>query len=94
MGFIRNEQEVIYVDEQGGRLAEVTFPAVGEDTVEIDHTYVDPSLRGTGMAGKLMMEAAKTIQEQGKRAVLTCSYAVQWFERHPEYAGLIKEAEK
>ena len=31
-----------------------------------------------------------SLQGQGKKAVLTCSYAVRWFEKHPEYHDLIK----
>ena len=69
----------------------MTFPALDANTVEIDHTFVDPSMRGTGLAGKLMKEAAEQIQAEEKKAVLTCSYAVQWFERHPEYSGIVKK---
>lgn len=91
MGFVREKNQVLYLDEQGEKKAEVTFPQIDEETVDLDHTFVDPSMRGTGLAGKLMKEAAEEIQAQGKKAVLTCSYAVQWFERHAEYQHLIKK---
>ena len=91
MGFVRQKNRILYVDEQGEKKAEVTFPEVDENTVNIDHTFVDPSMRGTGLAGKLMKEAAEQIQEEGKKAVLTCSYAVQWFERHTEYSSIVKK---
>ena len=64
--------------------------AIDEDTVDINHTFVDESLRGQGMAGKLMEAAVNQIQSQGKKAVPTCSYAVKWFEKHPEYNKLVK----
>ncbi|HJC64396.1 MAG TPA: N-acetyltransferase [Candidatus Blautia merdavium] len=91
MGFVREENAVRYLNEQGEKKGEVTFPALDANTVEIDHTFVDPSMRGTGLAGKLMKEAAEQIQAEEKKAVLTCSYAVQWFERHPEYSGIVKK---
>ncbi|MDE6298753.1 MAG: N-acetyltransferase [Muribaculaceae bacterium] len=51
----------------------------------IDHTFVDPSLRGQGIAGKLVKLAADKILEEGNKIAATCTYAVAWFKRHPEY---------
>lgn len=70
-------------------LAEVLFPAVGGGIVEITHTFVDDSLRGQGVAAALLMEVAEELRREHKRAKLSCSYAVAWFRRHPEYADLI-----
>ena len=40
------------------------------------------------------MEAfAADLKETGKKGVLTCSYAVSWFAKHPEYAGLLRDAD-
>lgn len=72
-------------------LAQVTFPAVDDFTVDINHTFVHDSLRGQGIAGQLMEEAAREIQSQKKTAVLSCSYAVTWFQKHPEYQNLLKK---
>lgn len=79
------EKDRIYATDEGGKvIAEVTFPT--EDGVSvIDHTFVDPSLRGQGVAGKLVELAANAIQKSGNRIAATCPYAVVWFERHPEY---------
>ena len=49
---------------------EVTFPSIDQDTVDINHTFVDPSLRGMGMAGKLMEAAAGEIRRQERRQSL------------------------
>ncbi len=89
MDFIYESNRIFLQDEKGMMVAEVTFPAVDEHTVNIDHTFVDDSLRGQGVAGRLMEAAAKYLTEQDKKAVLTCSYAVKWFEKHSEYGGLI-----
>lgn len=79
------------IDEKGEKAAEVTFPNIDADTVEINHTFVSPSLRGTGVAGKLMQAAAEESSRQGKKAVLTCSYAINWFERHEEFQYIIRK---
>lgn len=72
-------------------IAEVTFPEIDSETVDINHTFVDDSLRGQGVAGKLMEAAAEKLRSQGKKAVLSCSYAVKWFEKHPEYQDIIRK---
>lgn len=90
MGIETHENEVVYLDESGARLAEVTFPATGEaGVVDINHTFVDPSLRGQGVAGRLMRAVADELRASGRKARLSCSYAAKWFEGHPENADLI-----
>ena len=91
MNFIVEENAIYYMDENREKNAEVTFPKLDEHTVEINHTFVSPSLRGTGMAGKLMQAAAEEISRQGKKAVLTCSYAKGWFARPKEFQHIIQE---
>ena len=90
MGITVEDHRAVYYDEDQEMKGEVTFPSIDQDTVDIDHTFVDPSLRGMGMAGKLMEAAAGEIRRQGKKAVLTCSYAVKWFESHKEYQDILK----
>lgn len=77
------------LNEQGEVVAEVTFPEVEPGIVEINHTFVDESLRGQGIAGQLLGRAVASIAASGYRARPTCSYAVRWFEKHPEHADLL-----
>ena len=90
MGIITGDYKVEYFDENQKKKGEVTFPPIDEDTVNINHTFVDSSLRGMGMAGKLMEAAARQIQKEGKKAVLSCSYAIKWFDSHEEYKDILK----
>ena len=83
MKFTTESNRIFLKGESGKILAEVTFPDIGEHTVEINHTFVDDSLRGQGIAGQLMEEAAKKIEADGKKARLTCSYAIKWFQKNP-----------
>ena len=85
MDFITKKDRIYATDSSGKIIAEVTFPT--EDGVStIDHTFVDPSLRGQGVAGKLVKLAADHILAEGNRIAAICSYAVAWFKRHPEYS--------
>ena len=90
MGIITGDYKVEYFDENQEKKGEVTFPPIDKDTVNINHTFVDSSLRGMGMAGKLMEAAARQIQKEGKKAVLSCSYAIKWFDSHEEYKDILK----
>lgn len=84
MDFITEKDRIYATDPAGNVIAEVTFPT--EDGVStIDHTFVDPFLRGEGVAGKLVKLAADKILADGNKIAATCSYAVAWFKRHPEY---------
>lgn len=77
------EKNRIYYEENGKTLAEVTF--IGdEDVLTINHTFVDDSLRGQGIASKLVQEAVNEIKRQNKKVQASCSYAVKWLEKYPE----------
>ena len=91
MEFIYTPGRIYAEDKRGRLLAEVTFPTVSENIVEIDHTCVDDSLRGQGIAGKLMERTAQVLAESGQKAVCSCSYAQAWFAKHPEYDELIQK---
>ncbi len=84
MEFLTEKDRIYATDKSGKMIAEVTFPTKNGVSI-IDHTFVDPSLRGQGVAGKLVELAAKTILDNGNKIAATCPYAVTWFERHPEY---------
>ena len=89
MEFIHNNNQIAVYTPDYLVVAEVTFPDIDENTVNVNHTFVDDALRGQGVAGKLMEELVKELKESGKKAVLTCSYAIKRFEKHPEYDDLI-----
>lgn len=91
MDFLHESNRIYARGSDGDVIAEITFPDIDEGTVDIDHTYVAFPLRGQGVAGRLMELVVEQLVARNKKAVLTCSYAVRWFEMHPEYGGLLKE---
>ena len=84
----QREDGRIYAMDGDKLVAEVTFP-VRDGVADIDHTFVDDSLRGQGVAGQLVRAAADQIRADGSRARVTCSYARAWFAQHPEEADLL-----
>lgn len=90
MEFISEKNRIYCKNETGKIIAEITFPALGGDTVAIERTFVDASLRGQGIAGQLMHRAAEQLRRAGKKARPVCPYAEKWFSAHPEYADLLE----
>lgn len=90
MNFKYEPNRIFTETNDGTLLAEITFPLVGENTVDWNHTFVDSSLRGQGVAGQLADAAVKQIRSKGWQTLATCSYAKKWFEDHPDQAGLLK----
>lgn len=75
--------------KDGVLLAYVTYPFIDDGVVLIDHTFVDSSLRGQGIASLLMNEAYLDIKAHNYKAKLLCSYAVKWFDEHPECSDIL-----
>jgi len=80
--FQKEKNRIFMTDESGRVVADVTFPEVEPGVYNIDHTFVDPSLRGQGMASRLVQAAADEIGSRGGKVRATCSYAVKWLEEH------------
>mgnify|MGYP001623720985 FL=1 len=89
MEFRKRLDRIWLEDEAGREVAFVSFPAQDEHTVTILSTVVDDTLRGQGVAGALLDALAQELRASGRKAVPVCSYAVQWFRRHPEQADLL-----
>ncbi len=75
---------VYSVGENEELMAEATYVPVGSGTVDIDYTYVNPVLRGQGIAGQMMEAVAEQLRKDGLKAVASCSYANAWLIKHRE----------
>lgn len=85
MEFSTENNRLYKNDENGKMIAEISFPETAPGVFTIDHTFVDDSLRGQGIADKLVRTAIENIRAKGGHIEATCSYAVRWLEEHPEF---------
>ncbi|MDF2906529.1 MAG: N-acetyltransferase [Herbinix sp.] len=92
MDFIQEANKIYLNDDNNHMIAVVTFPKVSEGVVNIDHTFVDPSLRGQGVASKLMEAAVAYFRSNNLKVKPTCSYAVKWFSENPEYEDVLTKS--
>lgn len=88
MDFQHNENSIAYIVD-GNVLAKVEFPPFGDNIVQITHTFVDGSLRGQGIAGKLMQTLVEDLRDSKRKAVVLCSYAAGWFEKNPQCSDVL-----
>lgn len=55
--------------------------------LDIRHTIVPPEIGGRGIAAQLVKATYDYALEHHLQPIATCSYAVAWLQRHPEYHG-------
>ncbi|MDR1068284.1 MAG: N-acetyltransferase [Clostridiales Family XIII bacterium] len=91
MEFTKDSNCIYTVDDNGAVIAKITFPNTEDGTVLIDHTFVDPALRGQGVAAQLAGAAYDVIKAAGKKADVICPYAIKWFDEHPEKRDILIE---
>lgn len=93
MEFIYEKNRIYVKNEKNEKeiLAEVTFPNIDENIVEINHTFVDETLRGKGVANQLLEKLTEYMLENNLKCIPTCTYAISWFEKNPEKKNLISK---
>ena len=74
--------------DSGARVAELTYTTAGETGFIIDHTEVDDSLRGQGVAETLLESAVEHARKNGLKVYATCPFALAKLKKTPEYADV------
>ena len=91
MDFKKKTGRIWLENQNGEEIAFVAFPDKTAHTVEITSTVVDDSLRGQGVAAKLLEVLTQELRSKSQKAIPTCSYAQKWFSQHPEQADLLAD---
>ena len=85
MEFQRGNNCIYVGNSETDNEAVINYQPSGEGEVNITHTGVDSSLRGQGVAGKLVDEVVKRAREEGFKLRATCSYAKEKLETTEDY---------
>lgn len=64
---------------------------VHDGALDVRHTIVPTEIGGRGIASALVKYAYDYARNQGLICMATCSYAVAWLNRHPEYNGVMSD---
>lgn len=81
MEFITESNRIICL-ENGEQAGEVTFPEISAGVFDINHTFVDKSMQGKGIAAELVRRAIEEIRSRGGKLTASCSYAKKYIEKN------------
>lgn len=85
----KNEDKSRYEIRLDGELVGLADYRDDDGVREFPHTEVDPTVRGHGLAGRLVGEALKETRAAGLKVEPTCPYVATYIQRHPEYSDLV-----
>lgn len=79
-----------YMEQDGERVAEMTYTWAGESMFIIDHTEVSEKLKGQG-AGKKLVEAGVAFARKLNVKILPlCPFAKNVFDKTPKYDDVLR----
>lgn len=74
---------VFHIRHDGKQVGEMTYSRTNPSLVVVDHTYVDPTLRGHGLAQQLQDAMVAWARETNTKVIPVCSYVKLQFDRNP-----------
>lgn len=78
-----------YVEQDGRRLAEMSYSRTNATLVIVDHTEVDASLGGQGVGRKLLDAMVQWARATGTKVVPLCTYAKAQFDKDPSIRDVL-----
>jgi predicted GNAT family acetyltransferase len=77
---------------KGGQLVSVLEYRDDGKTVAMVRAYTVPTFRGHGYAAEVVGRAVAELEQRGDRTVQpVCWYVADWFDDHPERAGILQQ---
>lgn len=86
MEIIHNPTEKIFSTTVNGHTGYVNYQ-IENGEFNILHTIVPSQIEGQGFASQLVKAAYDYALQNNLKPAATCSYAILWLQKHPEYIG-------
>lgn len=84
MKVIHNQEKKIFSITIDGFTGYVSYQ-IEDGLLNIIHTVVPSQIEGKGIASQLVKVAYDYALNNHLKPFATCSYAIRWLQRHPEY---------
>ncbi len=78
-----------YIEQDGERVAEMTYVWASDTKFIIDHTEVSDKLAGKGAGKQLVAKSVEFAREKGLKIMPLCPFANKVFKKTPEYADVL-----
>ena len=78
-----------YVGRIDGQIVSALDYADNGSVVSMTRTFTNPPFRGHGLAAEIVEYAVDDVERAGKTVRPMCWYVADWFEAHPDRAGLL-----
>jgi uncharacterized protein len=78
-----------YIEENGERLAEMSFSKAGDHRIIIDHTEVSDVLRGKGAGKQLIRASVEYARKNSLKILPLCPFAKSVFQRVAEFRDVL-----
>ena len=79
-----------YIEQDGKRVAEMTYSIAGPNLIIIDHTEVDESLKGTGAGKRLLMVIVEKARREDIKILPLCPFAKSVFDKDESIRDVLK----
>jgi len=92
---VREEEHDRYAAVVGEReLGALTYRAAGSGAATgsrlvLESTWIDPELRGQGLATELVRQVLDDVRRRGETILIECPIVATFIEHHADYADLI-----
>lgn len=80
---------VFYIEDQGQRIATMTYRFTAPNRLTIDHTVVNPGNEGKGLGKQLVQAGVDFAREHGYKIEPLCPYAKSVFDKTPDYGDVL-----
>lgn len=79
-----------FTAEVEGKISELKYTTSPDGkTLNYQHTFVPPELRGRRIAEQIVKEAMEYAKNNNYKVIPSCPYVHAYVERHPEYREVV-----
>lgn len=80
---------MFFVEENGEKLARMTFSKAGDNIIIIDHTEVSDKLRGKNIGKQLVTTAVEHARKNNLKIIPLCPFTKSVIDKTPAYQDVL-----
>lgn len=82
---------VIQMLSEGRVVARMTYSRIDDHSIIIDHTAVDPQVKGTGAGKEIVFHAVEWARDNEQKILPLCPFAKGVIEKNPELQDVLRK---